>query len=55
MATTKPKFLKAKKAEVKVHLGRTSRVGRKEVELVISLPEEVARNLFRRLKKRFSD
>ncbi len=45
----KTKFVKAKKAEVKVHLGK------KKVELVISLPEAVTRNLARRLKKRFSD
>jgi hypothetical protein len=52
---TERKFVKAKKAAVKVHLGPASRIKEKEVKLVISLPEEVALNLFRRLKKRFSN
>lgn len=49
------KFVKSKKAAVKIHLGKTQRVGRKEIELVISLPQAVARNLARRLKSRFPD
>jgi len=53
MAATKTKFVKSKQADVKVHLGRTARVGRKEIKLVITLPEDVARNLARRLSLRF--
>ena len=54
MANTEKKFVKAKKAAVKVHLGPAKGIKKKEVKLTIALPEDVARNLFLRLKKRFS-
>ena len=55
MAATPKKFIKAKNVKVKVHLPKVRRSGKKEIELIITIPEDVARNLARRLRKRFSD
>ena len=49
----KRKHVKADKAEVKVHLGKTERLAKKQVELVILLPPAVAKNLYLRLHNRF--
>jgi hypothetical protein len=54
MATTRKKFIKAKAIRAKVHLPKASGRGKKEVELIITVPEDVARNLYRRLRTRFS-
>lgn len=45
--TKKQKWVKADKAEVKLRLRE------KEIELAILIPEEVAKNLARRLRRRF--
>ena len=55
MAATSKKFIKAKSVRVKVHLPKVKRSGKKEIELIITIPEDVARNLARRLRKRFPD
>lgn len=55
MVATPKKFIKAKNVRVKVHLPKVKRSGKKEIELIITIPEEVARNLARRLRKRFPD
>jgi hypothetical protein len=49
MAKKNQKFLKASKAKVKIKLGK------KNVMLSILVPENVARNLARRLHTRFPD
>jgi hypothetical protein len=53
MAATPKKFIKAKDVRVKVHLPKVKRSGKKEIELIITLPEDAVRNLARRLEKRF--
>jgi len=53
MAATPKKFVKAKDVTVKVHLQKVKRSGKKEIQLIITLPEDVVRNLAKRLQKRF--
>lgn len=54
MATpTGKKFVKADKVEVTVNLGKTKQLRKGDVELVILLPPEVAKNLYVRLHTRF--
>lgn len=53
MAATPKKFIKAKAVRAKVHLPKATGRGKKEVELMITFPEDVARNLYSRLRTRF--
>lgn len=55
MGATPKKFIKAKAISAKVHLPRSKGKGKKEIELIITIPEDVARNLSRRLRTRFPD
>ena len=53
MGATPKKFIKAKAISAKVHLPKATGRGKKEIELLITIPEDVARNLYRRLRTRF--
>ena len=53
MGATPKRFIKAKAVSAKVHLPRSKGTGKKEIELIITIPEGVARNLARRLRNRF--
>jgi len=53
MAANSKRFVKAKAVSAKVHLAKSQGAGKKEIELVITIPEGVARNLARRLQSRF--
>jgi hypothetical protein len=55
MGATPTKFIKAKVIIAKVHLPRSKGKGNKGIELIITIPEDVARNLSRRLRTRFPD
>ncbi len=55
MGAIPKKFIRAKAISAKVHLPKSKGSGKKEIELIITIPEDVAKNLSRRLRTRFKD